>query len=329
MNRRLNSLWMILALAACSAPEVVPQAPMPAPRTPVAEQVARGTIVVCGERYPTDAPVVSWDEAPFYDAHATGPRFSSEGPEGLRYQPSRSVTDEALGRRVAAAGWTLADLCEVVDLFVLHYDACGTSRECFRVLQDQRGLSVHFLLDLDGTIYQTLDLEGQAWHARQANPRSIGIEIAQVGAHPPHSDDVLEEWYVPDGEGERIRIPARLGDGGLRRPGFRAAPARAGRIVGAVQGNRLAQYDFTPEQYDSLVVLTASLIDLFPRIAPDAPRDAAGRVRSDVLTREEFEAFSGILGHLHVSEDKVDPGPAFDWETYLERVRERVLDQRP
>ena len=38
------------------------------------------------------------------------------------------------------------------------------------------------MLDLDGTIYQTLDLKEGAWHATDANGRSIGIEIANIGA---------------------------------------------------------------------------------------------------------------------------------------------------
>jgi len=41
---------------------------------------------------------------------------------------------------------------------VIHFDDAGTSRTCFLVLQDDRDLSVHFMLDLDGTIYQTARL---------------------------------------------------------------------------------------------------------------------------------------------------------------------------
>jgi N-acetyl-anhydromuramyl-L-alanine amidase AmpD len=44
-------------------------------------------------------------------------------------------------------------------------------------------------------------------------------------------------------------------------------------------------------------------------------------VRTDVLTDEEFAAFSGVLGHLHVSANKSDPGPAFDWERFLREAR--------
>ena len=54
--------------------------------------------------------------------------------------------------------------------------------------------------------------------------------------------------------------------------------------------------------------------------------DAAGKVRWDALSDEEFKAFHGILGHYHVTKDKQDPGPAFDWEPFLERVRARIAE---
>jgi N-acetyl-anhydromuramyl-L-alanine amidase AmpD len=27
-----------------------------------------------------------------------------------------------------------------------------------------------------------------------------------------------------------------------------------------------------------------------------------------------LEKYQGILGHFHIQENKIDPGPAFDWE---------------
>ena len=34
------------------------------------------------------------------------------------------------------------------------------------------------MLDVDGTIYQTLDVKERAWHATTSNTRAVGIEIA-------------------------------------------------------------------------------------------------------------------------------------------------------
>ena len=89
------------------------------------------------------------------------------------------------------AGWDLPLLQRVVDQFVIHFDAAGTSKRCFEVLHDRRGLSVHFLLDLDGTIYQTLDVKESAWHATVANGRSVGVEVANIGAYPVQGPDPL------------------------------------------------------------------------------------------------------------------------------------------
>jgi N-acetyl-anhydromuramyl-L-alanine amidase AmpD len=77
------------------------------------------------------------------------------------------------------------------------------------------------------------------------------------------------------------------------------------------------QPDFTPEQYHTLATLARTLHELFPRIALDAPRDAAGRVRTDALSDAEEAEFSGILGHYHLQTDKLDPGPAFHWDRFL------------
>ena len=93
----------------------------------------------------------------------------------------------------------------MVDQFVIHFDARGSSRKCFEILQDVRGLSVHFMLDLDGTIYQTLDVKEKAWHATIANGRSIGVEVANIGAYGVDDRAILCRLYGPDSDG-RIRL---------------------------------------------------------------------------------------------------------------------------
>ena len=36
---------------------------------------------------------------------------------------------------------------------------------------------------------------------------------------------------------------------------------------------------------------------------------------------DALRAFRGVLGHFHVQTNKIDPGPAFDWEGVAARVR--------
>jgi len=305
---------MALFFCACRAASLEPSLRWP----------AGGELVVAGERVPVDAPVVLWTQEPFYDAYSEQPRFSANGPLGKRYRPGREPKTSELAARVEQDGWTRALLAEQVDLFVIHYDACGTSRECFRVLQDERTLSVHFLLDLDGTLYQTLDLADQAWHARSANPRAIGVEVAHVGAFAPEERAAFSRGYEWTEDGVRLALERPRAES-LRRRDFHGAPARPAPIEGEIHGARFAQYDFTPEQYESLAALTAALARVFPKIALDAPRDAAGRVRTEALSDDEKARFHGVLGHYHLQTDKRDPGPAFDWERLLDAARARAV----
>lgn len=330
-----RSLVLLLALGACATPrpaepEPPPPAPEPVPAGVAVEPPPRerdDCIVVCGERVPIGVPVVLWTDPTGYDAYSKELRFPAEAPKdpptGLRYQPGRKLRQPDGTTRLATLSGTddcRAELAAQVDQFVVHYDVCGTSRQCFKVLHDRRELSVHFLLDVDGTLYQTLDLSDTAWHARQANSRSVGIEIANIGAYPP-GNGTLDEWYPTDESGPYVRFPEWMKVTGVRTPGFVARPARPERITGAIHGREYEMHDLTPQQYATLVKLAAGLCRTLPALAPDCPRDANGRVRADALSDEEFAQFRGILGHFHITSDKQDPGPAFDWERFLSLVR--------
>ncbi|RMH12530.1 MAG: N-acetylmuramoyl-L-alanine amidase [Planctomycetota bacterium] len=323
----LTLLFCLLLLSGCARPDVI----RPGERL----ERTGDEIMVCGQLFHTGTPVVLWTDPGGYDAYRVERRFGpaeQAGWEHLRHTlespnryDSRAKYDPALAERVREAGWSVDLLQQVVDQFVIHYDACGTSRTCFRILHDVRGLSVHFLLDVDGTIYQTLDLKERAWHATKANARSIGIEIANIGAYPPDKSDTLDRWYTRDAAGTRMIIP---GGGGVRTPGFVARPAREYPIEGEIQHTRLRMYDLTDEQYDALICLVAALVEIFPNLRCDYPRDASGRLVTTALGDEQFEAFSGLIGHYHVQRNKVDPGPAFDWDRLVEGVQQKRARSR-
>ena len=110
---------------------------------------------------------------------------------------------------------------------------------------------------------------------------------------------------------------------GVRTREFIARPARPAPVSAALNGRLVWQYDLTDAQYVSLSRLTATLCRVLPRIRPDVPRDARGAVRPGRLEDAELAAFSGVVGHYHVSNTKVDPGPALDWDRVLRRARRR------
>jgi hypothetical protein len=126
-------------------------------------------VVHNGKFIPIDWPkVVLWDE-----------------PDGLMITPGKYYDNSG-------------DEDREPSMFVNHWDVCLSAESCARVL-NQRGISVHFCLDNDGTIYQLLDTQHGAWHCSKyhGNKKSIGIEISNAYYLK------YQDWYVKNGFGER------------------------------------------------------------------------------------------------------------------------------
>jgi N-acetylmuramoyl-L-alanine amidase len=329
-----SALWIACAWAA-----QVLLAGCCACHSPGSHEARKGDeIVVAGQFFHTGTPVVLWVDPGGYDAYrvqrrfapyaesdfaSSVPHFAAESAHTPnRYDiRDRSLTPEQL-ERVRGGGWDLPTLQSNVDQFVIHFDVSGISRNCFKTLQDSRDLSVHFMLDLDGTIYQTLDLKERARHATIANNRSVGIEIANMGSYGSEEAIPLAEWYKKEADGRTIiTIPKRAGPSPERTPHFIGRPARRELIMGEVQGRRLSQYDFTRQQYRALARLTAALCTVLPRITCDYPRDADGKLITHKLPAEMFDQYRGVLGHYHVQTNKVDPGPALQWDYVIGEAR--------
>jgi N-acetylmuramoyl-L-alanine amidase len=294
-------------------------------------------IIVAGQLFHTGTRVVTWMDPGGYDAYRVERRFSpfaesswEKTPDAAktlgtpnRYSMRTNSLSPAEIERVRGGGWDLPALQKVVDQFVIHYDVCGLSKICFNVLQDHRGLSVHFMLDLDGTVYQTLDLKERARHATIANNRSVGIEIANMGAYPPGQTKDLNEWYQRDEKGQTtIRVPGRITDPMILTKNFVGRPERSDCVRGVVQGEDLVQFDFTPEQYAALIKLTAALCKVFPKINCDYPRDGDGKLVLKKLPDDELAKYQGVLGHYHIQTNKTDPGPALQWDRIIDGARE-------
>jgi N-acetyl-anhydromuramyl-L-alanine amidase AmpD len=300
-------------------------------------------IVVAGKFFHTGSKVVLWMDPGGYDAYRVERRF---GPiEEADWESSRphidspktpnrySMRDNNLTKeeveRLRGGGWDLPTLQSNVDQFVIHFDVAGISRTCFKVLQDSRDLSVHFMLDLDGTIYQTLDLKERARHATSSNNRSVGIEVANIGAYGEKEKNPLDKWYAKDAKGRTIiTIPAAAGPNPERKAHFTGRPARRELVSGEVQGHNLHQYDYTPQQYKALAKLTATLCTIFPKINCDYPREADGKLMTHKLPAAELNNYEGVLGHYHIQTNKVDPGPALQWDYVIGEAR-RLMKQHP
>jgi N-acetylmuramoyl-L-alanine amidase len=290
-------------------------------------------IVVCGQLFHTGTPIVLWTGPGGYDgSRHTGGEI---GRPATRPVPGQSFKPEIVrGPRAM-----LNDVRQEIDQFVLHYDAEGISKQCYTVLERRR-LSVQFMLDLDGTVYQCLDLREDAYHATIANSRSIGVEIANIGAWEGPLTLRQKEWYARDASGTRLTIPSRFA-GALHVANFAGHPARPNPIGGMVQGRTRLQYDYTPEQYDALAHLAAALCTVFPKIQPDYPRtpagphgpypfaepDQPGELINHVLPRDQYELYQGLLGHYHVQLDKDDPGPALQWDLLITNTKKLMTPE--
>ncbi len=293
-------------------------------------------IVVAGQRFRTGTPVVLWSDPGGYDAYRVDKLFSpfderrardwgdsAGSPQRYNLRDHNLTPPQVEAHR--GGGWTLEQLQRVIDQFVIHYDVCGTSRYCFEILHDHRHLSVHFMLDLDGTIYQTLDLKERAWHAGHANSRSVGIEIANMGAYAASEKKPWDRWYTRDAAGRTtITIPRQIDRDSIRTPNFVGHPSRNELVVGEIQGKVREQYDLTDQQYDALIRLTAALHRVLPQIELQAPRNEQGQVVNHALSDERQDAHHGLIGHYHLTTGKSDPGPAFDWDRVIDGAKQRL-----
>lgn len=337
----LSACAIALAATAGGCQNTKPPGAPTASAVTVGQQAPRAgdEIAVAGHLFHTGAPVVLWTDPGGYDAYRTERRFGPWADASYEKTPHNGQTDginsparygvreqvltDAELEQVRGGGWPLELLQEKVDQFVIHYDVAGISRTCFKILHDMRGLSVQFMLDLDGTIYQTCDLKERAFHATKSNPRSVGIEIANMGAY--RNVVPLKEWYTKDADGHTIlTIPKRLGDGGIRDKSVVLRPDRDEMVVGQVRGVTYRQYDLTPQQYASLAKLVATLGTALPRITVDYPHGPDGKVNPETLTDDQWKAYTGVLGHWHVQQNKEDPGPAFQWDRVINEARKQM-----
>jgi N-acetyl-anhydromuramyl-L-alanine amidase AmpD len=63
---------------------------------------------------------------------------------------------------------------------------------------------------------------------------------------------------------------------------------------------------------------------VLPNIKCAYPADDAGKPLTDKLPDDQLPTYQGLLGHYHIQKNKVDPGPAFQWEYVVEEARKRM-----
>ena len=245
----------------------------------------KSDIIIAGQRFPLPGgiPVVTWEDA-------DGLSFPAKVPEALAATGSNLFTERVIKGNVIRG---IDDLVGKVDQIVIHTDLSQDSPQCFQVLVG-RGLSTHFMVNWDGTIYQGLDPLFVAYHAGEANKGSIGIDFNNM---------MLNLEREPDAPMYYAKHPryAEMQKKEFRRP-------KSERMT--INGGKVRSYGYTDPQFQSLIALIKVLCDVLD-IPKECPFDAKGEIVTEVLADPGFR---GFIAHWHVSPDRWDPGPGFDWQ---------------
>lgn len=253
------------------------------------------SIIVCGQRFDVGQRVITYEEDPKISAYT---EHCISNPGIYPTQPAKglgTIAKRYRPRRLIGADRSLGRLQQCLKQFVIHHDGMGTSRDCFRVLHDERGLSVHFLLDNNGDIYQTLDLVDCGFQAGGVNEISIGVELCSRG------DKIEPGTY-----------PAELYKKYPREP-----------VTCTINGHQWLSWNYTKEQYDSMASLGRALARILPGMPQVAPSDPSGEPLWATLAGDPRE-YAGYLGHYHVTNQKWDPGP-WDFKKFIQSIRGRLF----
>tara|TARA_Y100000034_G_scaffold34873_1_gene42810 strand:+ start:63 stop:566 length:504 start_codon:yes stop_codon:yes gene_type:complete len=148
------------------------------------------------------------------------------------------------------------------------------------------------MIDNDGTIYQSVDMQHGCWHAgsERVNRASVGVEISNA-YYPKY-----QEWYTQNGHGERpILEKVRC------------------------QGEELDPFlGFYPVQIRALKQLWKA-IHAGLEIPYAGPLTQFGNTDNNYAQHVKYGDFKGYASHYHVSKTKKDCA-GLDIKTLLEEV---------
>jgi N-acetyl-anhydromuramyl-L-alanine amidase AmpD len=180
------------------------------------------------------------------------------------------------------------------NLIVIHFTAGQSARSAFDTWRsDPRRIATAYIVDLDGTIYETFDPRYWASHlgikgGPDHDKRSIGIEIANVGPLTRSDDKKSLTWWV----GQAFCTLEQT-------TRYRQSPYRGHDYYAA----------FPDAQMTAVRGLVGYLQDRFS-IAKELPPLA----RRDEFDDTFFASFRGVATHANFRKDKFDIGPAFSWD---------------
>jgi len=208
--------------------------------------------IVCdGKKVPIAANVVSFDE---------------NHKISFAHQKKRTYRKRKPGRKIGA--------------IITHWDVTKGPFSTFRVLRAV-GLSSHFCIAGDGTIYQYADTKDITYHCGRLNSWSIGIDMnTRVYAK-------YENWYKQGGRTPRPLMTAKY-------------HRRKKKILG-----------YTPEQVKSYNALIRTLCEFYD-IPRRAPVDDEGKLITTVYNELKAKKWKGVGNHYNLTRKKWDTAGLFE-----------------
>ena len=166
-----------------------------------------------------------------------------------------------------------------INMAITHWDVCTSAAKCHRVLA-AKGISTHFCIDWDGTIYQMVDVMHEAWHAgvSKINRQSVGIDFNNP-VYPKYNKILIRK-----NQKERPIIS-----------GYKINGWDPGKFLG-----------FHQVQVDAYVALLASLNHHLPDFELNTPAYTGDPRDIRAIKMEKAVEDGGVMHHAHVKKRKWD-----------------------
>ena len=152
-----------------------------------------------------------------------------------------------------------------INKIVIHWDAALSIDSCFNILK-KRGVSTHFGVDNDGTVFQLLNTNHVAYHVKESNNDSIGIDISNA-------------FYLKYNDTYKKR-------------GFGLRPVITSKVNGKSVGPHLGYY---PQQIEAAKELIKVLCRHYK-----IPLNIPSKFVDTPATT------SGVMFHYHLNDSKID-----------------------
>ena len=288
-------------------------------------------IMVCGQLYHTTTRVVLWTDPGGYDAYRVEPRFAPletrhATRQQTKSQPPRRSTRFGLRRQ----GLTPAEIETGTRRRMGPADACSGSSisSSFTSMPPEPASGALRCCRTGGG---SPCISCSTWTGRSTR-RSMSRKRPGTRRSPTA---VRSAWRLQTSGLIRSRAltrssvrisPTRPDRSSSRAPTRPAAepapsvlrPSRNELVVGTIQGKQIEAIRLHSPAIRGAREARGHALQALSEDPARLPARRNGALIPHKLPDADYARYQGILGHYHVQTNKVDPGPAFQWEQFIE-----------